>query len=265
MHNPPLHTIQYNTEYPTPIVFSISIFHLIHFPPSFTYPSVSNGSLLLLTSLHLLLCYFLQCRTSLCTVNIRPRLLHFLPSFLYNLIPSRQLLILILLVHFINNSLAVLRMGNCQAAEAETVVIIHPGNNKIQRIYCSVTARHVMDLNPGHYVAAVMTSARSENGVPVKQLKLLRPDDMLLVGKVYRLVCFEDILKEFAAKKCVKLGKLLKERGVLVNEPNASSMKSDNGGNNSNRIKNRSRSRVGKKHHGHEWKPALKSISENEN
>lgn len=82
-------------------------------------------------------------------------------------------------------------MGNCQAAEAETVVIIHPGNNKIQRIYCSVTARHVMDLNPGHYVAAVMMSARSENGVPVKQLKLLRPDDMLLVGKVYRLVCFE--------------------------------------------------------------------------
>lgn len=106
-------------------------------------------------------------------------------------------------------------MGNCQAAEAATVVIQHPGN-KIERIYWSVSANEVMSANPGHYVALVVTSttSKSENGTPVKQLKLLRPDDTLLIGQAYRLISFEDVLKEFAAKKCVKLGKLLQRGGL---------------------------------------------------
>ncbi|KAI5581252.1 hypothetical protein BDE02_07G005100 [Populus trichocarpa] len=110
-------------------------------------------------------------------------------------------------------------MGNCQAAEAATVVIQHPGN-KIERIYWSVSAHEIMNSNPGHYVALVVTSptTRTENGLPLKQLKLLRPDDTLLIGHVYRLVSFEDVLKEFAAKKCVKLGKLLKESRGLGGE-----------------------------------------------
>ncbi|KAH7566712.1 hypothetical protein JRO89_XS08G0220200 [Xanthoceras sorbifolium] len=110
-------------------------------------------------------------------------------------------------------------MGNCQAAEAATVVIQHPGN-KIERIYWSVSANEVMNTNPGHYVALVVTSTtlKSENGTPLKQHKLLRPDDTLLIGKVYRLISFEDVLKEFTAKKCMKLGKLLKERGGLEPE-----------------------------------------------
>ncbi|KAF9678144.1 hypothetical protein SADUNF_Sadunf07G0004400 [Salix dunnii] len=107
-------------------------------------------------------------------------------------------------------------MGNCQAAEAATVVIQHPGN-KIERIYWSVSAHEIMNSNPGHYVALVVTSptTRTENGLPLKQLKLLRPDDTLLM----------DVLKEFAAKKCVKLGKLLKESrglGVEMNRKNSS-------------------------------------------
>jgi hypothetical protein len=83
-------------------------------------------------------------------------------------------------------------MGNCQAAEAATVVIQHPGN-KIERIYSSVSAHEIMNSNPGHYVALVVTSptTRTENGLPLKQLKLLRPDDTLLIGHVYRLVSFE--------------------------------------------------------------------------
>ncbi|CAN7024198.1 unnamed protein product [Brassica rapa subsp. trilocularis] len=117
-------------------------------------------------------------------------------------------------------------MGNCQAAEAATVLIHHPAENKVERIYWSVTASDVMKSNPGHYVAVVVTSPtlRNEKGSPLKQLKLLRPDDTLLIGHVYRLVSFEGIhkiylslfvLKEFATKKCVKLGKLLKEGGGL--------------------------------------------------
>ncbi|CAE6261721.1 unnamed protein product [Arabidopsis arenosa] len=108
-------------------------------------------------------------------------------------------------------------MGNCQAAEAATVLIHHPAENKVERIYWSVTASDVMKSNPGHYVAVVVTSPtmKNEKGSPLKQLKLLRPDDTLLIGHVYRLVSFEEVLNEFATKKCVKLGKLLKEGGGL--------------------------------------------------
>ncbi|XP_043708013.1 uncharacterized protein LOC122657385 [Telopea speciosissima] len=111
-------------------------------------------------------------------------------------------------------------MGNCQAAEAATVVIQHPGN-KIERIYWSVSAQQVMSSNPGHYVALLVTSSpsffpnsqkASATQTPiVRQLKLLRPDDTLHIGQVYRLITFEEVLKEFAAKKCVKLGRLMKE------------------------------------------------------
>lgn len=85
-------------------------------------------------------------------------------------------------------------MGNCQAAEAATVLIQHPG--KVERIYWSVSAQEVMSSNPGHYVALVVTSPtnKTENGTPLKQLKLLRPSDTLLIGHVYRLISFEGIV-----------------------------------------------------------------------
>lgn len=84
-------------------------------------------------------------------------------------------------------------MGNCQAAEAATVVIHHPANNKVERIYWSVSAHEIMTSNPGNYVALVVTSPtlKAENGAPVKHLKLLRPDDTLHIGQVYRLISFE--------------------------------------------------------------------------
>lgn len=86
-------------------------------------------------------------------------------------------------------------MGNCQAAEAATVLIHHPAENKVERIYWSVTASDVMRSNPGNYVAVVVTSPtmKNEKGSPLKQLKLLRPEDTLLIGHVYRLVSFEGI------------------------------------------------------------------------
>ena len=86
-------------------------------------------------------------------------------------------------------------MGNCQAAEAATVVIQHPGN-KIERIYWSVSVHQIMNSNPGHYVALVIPSPslKSQNGMPLKQLKLLRPHDTLLIGHVYRLISFQGML-----------------------------------------------------------------------
>lgn len=106
-------------------------------------------------------------------------------------------------------------MGNCQAAETATVVIVHP-ENRVERVYWSVGATQIMNSNPGHYVAQLVTSPSAKNpedGKPLKHLKLLRPDDTLHIGQVYRLVSFEDVLNEFAAKKCVKLGKMHKETG----------------------------------------------------
>ncbi|TKY55602.1 hypothetical protein E2542_SST20020 [Spatholobus suberectus] len=174
-------------------------------------------------------------------------------------------------------------MGNCQAAEAATVVIQHPGN-RIERIYWSLSAHQVMDSNPGHYVALVVSppTLKSENSTPTKQLKLLRPDDTLHIGQVYRLISFEDVLKEFASKKCGKLGKLLKEtggHGVQIKHrdsraPNPSpSSKSEfspikaeqeiqrmeNNGSSSSNNKGVGRHLVGA---GGQWRPALQSIAE---
>ncbi|MQL91161.1 hypothetical protein Taro_023765 [Colocasia esculenta] len=113
-------------------------------------------------------------------------------------------------------------MGNCQAAEAATVVIEHPGG-KVERMYWSVSASEVMGSNPGHYIAVVVAApphaaavagkvagrADGSSSAPVRHLKLLRPDDTLHIGHVYRLISFEEVLKEFAAKKHVKLSRLL--------------------------------------------------------
>lgn len=111
-------------------------------------------------------------------------------------------------------------MGNCQAAEAEaaTVLIQHPGGGgSTERAYCALSAGTVMAANPGHYVAAVITTAQPDAGdgaassaaAPVKHLKLLRPADTLLLGRVYRLVSFEEVLWEFASnKRQVKLSRV---------------------------------------------------------
>ncbi|KAF0914236.1 hypothetical protein E2562_027806 [Oryza meyeriana var. granulata] len=104
-------------------------------------------------------------------------------------------------------------MGNCQAAEVATVLIQHPGGGRTERAYWAMSAGAVMAANPGHYVAAVITSppaAGASSGAaaaPVKHLKLLRPDDTLLLGRVYRLVSFEEVLREFASKRHVKLSR----------------------------------------------------------
>ncbi|KAJ8455443.1 hypothetical protein OPV22_035137 [Ensete ventricosum] len=125
-------------------------------------------------------------------------------------------------------------MGNCQAAEAATVVIHHPGG-KVERAYWSLSASQVMAANPGHYVAVIVDgypsrlpppalqsstssfrayrscsgSSSAGGAAPVKHLKLLRPDDALHIGHVYRLVSFEEVVREFAWKRHVKLSRLL--------------------------------------------------------
>lgn len=108
-------------------------------------------------------------------------------------------------------------MGNCQAAETATVLIQHPGGGRTERAYWALSAGAVMAANPGHYVAAVITvpqpggagDGAASAAAPVKHLKLLRPADTLLLGRVYRLVSFEEVLREFASnKRQVKLSRV---------------------------------------------------------
>ncbi|KMT09856.1 hypothetical protein BVRB_6g128300 [Beta vulgaris subsp. vulgaris] len=114
-------------------------------------------------------------------------------------------------------------MGNCQAAEA-VAVVQHPGNGKIERMYWSISANEVMCSNPGHYVALVVVESSNPSSPVKHQLKLLKPTDTLHVGQVYRLISFEDVIKEFAGKKSLKLGKLLKESGVLKSDARRSKL-----------------------------------------
>ncbi|XP_020099559.1 uncharacterized protein LOC109718001 isoform X2 [Ananas comosus] len=156
-------------------------------------------------------------------------------------------------------------MGNCQAAEAATVVIQHPGG-KTERVYWSVAASQVMAANPGHYVALIITtlpssssSSSSFTALPssirsssrssttaVKHLKLLRPADTLRIGHTYRLVSFEEVLREFAStKRQVKLSRLLvkhKEKPASRRSSSSSDGSGGGGGSNSRGCKIRSSS-----------------------
>ncbi|KAG6469109.1 uncharacterized protein LOC122034824 [Zingiber officinale] len=107
-------------------------------------------------------------------------------------------------------------MGNCQAADTAAVVIQHR-DGRLEKAYWSLLATQVMADNPGHYVASILTctsrpsspASHHHRGKPVEYLKLLRPDETLVVGHVYRLVSFEEVLREFASKRHVRLSRLL--------------------------------------------------------
>ncbi|KAJ3677472.1 hypothetical protein LUZ60_003196 [Juncus effusus] len=103
-------------------------------------------------------------------------------------------------------------MGNCQAAEAATVIIQHPGG-KVERLYWSATAEEVMKNNPGHYVALVILCVgdgkekerKLEGGARVTRVKLLKPKEMLLLGQVYRLITSQEVTKALQARKYEKM------------------------------------------------------------
>jgi PADRE domain len=97
-------------------------------------------------------------------------------------------------------------MGNCQAAEADMLVIQHPGG-RMERFYLAMTVSQVMAANPGHYVAVIVTTPLTSSSGSTKRstgkkkgtggsssvqlLKLLSPDDTLRIGHFYHLVTFE--------------------------------------------------------------------------
>lgn len=100
-------------------------------------------------------------------------------------------------------------MGNCQAVDAAALVIQHP-SGKQERMYWSITASEVMKMNPGHYVSLIIPLPFHDGGeensdehrtVRYTRVKLLRPTDTLVLGRAYRLVTTQEVMKVIRAKK----------------------------------------------------------------
>ncbi|XP_010520716.1 PREDICTED: uncharacterized protein LOC104808401 [Tarenaya hassleriana] len=109
-------------------------------------------------------------------------------------------------------------MGNCQAVDTASVVIQHP-SGKEDKFSIPVSASYVMKMNPGHYVALLISTttlsgaggATAPPPLRLTRIKLLRPTDTLALGQVYRLITTQDVKKGLLAKKCAKLKKQHKE------------------------------------------------------
>ncbi|XP_058192892.1 uncharacterized protein LOC131310098 [Rhododendron vialii] len=112
-------------------------------------------------------------------------------------------------------------MGNCQAVDAAALVIQHP-SGRIERMYWSISANEVMKMNPGHYVSIIIPLPNNNSGednsdekktVRFTRVKLLRPTDTLVLGRAYRLVTSEEVMKVLKAKKHAKMRKNRSESG----------------------------------------------------
>ncbi|KAJ8449131.1 LOW QUALITY PROTEIN: hypothetical protein Cgig2_004186 [Carnegiea gigantea] len=106
-------------------------------------------------------------------------------------------------------------MGNCQAIDAATLVIQHP-DGKAENMYWPIPASQIMKMNPGHYVALLITTtishtttsaAMGRSSVRITRVKLLRPTETLALGHVYRLISTQEVMKGLVAKKEAKMRK----------------------------------------------------------
>lgn len=186
-------------------------------------------------------------------------------------------------------------MGNCQAIDAATLAIQHPCG-KVDKFYWPVSACEIMRMNPGHYVALLISttlcptntndnkekeecptnssssiSITNNNGngnsVRLTRIKLLRPTDTLVLGQVYRLITTQDVMKGLSAKKYAKMNRnrpQSAEKPEGVNErPKRSELEKDNQVMKHER--HRPRSTVSTNPaaaRSRNWQPSLQSISE---
>ncbi|XP_042413121.1 uncharacterized protein LOC122002121 [Zingiber officinale] len=155
-------------------------------------------------------------------------------------------------------------MGNCQtAADAAAVVIQHPGG-KVERLHCPTSAAEVMRSNPGHRVALVTLCAPAEerqDGGRVTRVRLLGAKDVLLLGRVYRLVTSQEIAKAHE--------KLKKSRAELVRKQgHEQQIREGTGEDSETRCEIAKQERGGQrtitevKVRGRHWRPSLQIISE---
>uniref|UniRef100_A0A0E0DZM4 Uncharacterized protein n=1 Tax=Oryza meridionalis TaxID=40149 RepID=A0A0E0DZM4_9ORYZ len=181
-------------------------------------------------------------------------------------------------------------MGNCQAAEAATVVVQHPGG-RVERLYWATTAAEVMRANPGHYVALVTLRVAEEKRPPppppppparaerrgtvrVTRVKLLKPQDTLLLGQAYRLITVDEVTRALQAKKEEKSRRAAAQHHHLESKPAAAAaaagVRINSGGDDHTQLDEnldqhdrdgqRSSSATHSRHR--QWRPSLHSIAE---
>ncbi|KAL8228927.1 hypothetical protein R6Q57_013827 [Mikania cordata] len=160
-------------------------------------------------------------------------------------------------------------MGNCQAVDAAALVIQHP-SGKIERMYWSVTAGEIMKMNPGHYVSLIIPLPGAENQdgsgnktVRFTRVKLLRPTDMLVLGRAYRLVTSQEVIKVLRAKRQAKMNKERPE--TMVEKENHGEEETSSELESSSQVIAHDRTirqRSGSFSKSKTWRPSLDSISE---
>ncbi|XWS60686.1 hypothetical protein CRYUN_Cryun07bG0057400 [Craigia yunnanensis] len=167
-------------------------------------------------------------------------------------------------------------MGNCQAIDAATLVVQHPCG-KVDKFYWHVSASEIMRMNPGHYVALLISttlyhssnndkcpaSSTNNNVNPVRltRIKLLRPTDTLVLGQVYRLITTHEVMKGLCAKKHAKKPK---EKAGQRPETVARRSEPDKENKVSKHDRHRPRSTTSSNSatRSKTWQPSLQSISE---
>ncbi|KAL0447106.1 UNVERIFIED_CONTAM: hypothetical protein Slati_1838500 [Sesamum latifolium] len=150
-------------------------------------------------------------------------------------------------------------MGNCQAVDAAALVIQHP-SGKQERMYWPV--------------AASQENSDDNKTVRFTRVKLLRPSDTLVLGRAYRLVTTQEVMKVLRAKKHAKMKKRQPESGETLQmnsekkstssecEPGKSASQKNNQATRPDRHQQRSGSTKFAAGRPKSWRPSLHSISE---
>ncbi|KAE8697313.1 nucleobase-ascorbate transporter 6-like isoform X1 [Hibiscus syriacus] len=174
-------------------------------------------------------------------------------------------------------------MGNCQATDSATLVLQHPCG-KVERFYWPVRAREVMKMNPGHYVALLISTTfyhsnpgnnykasqsqqtgsntSTVNPVRLTRIKLLRSTDTLLLGHVYRLITTQEVMKGFYAKKHAKMKKNQESAAEKPYEKAAGQRSEPDTVSKHERQRSRSTTSSNSAARSKTWQPSLQSITE---
>ncbi|KAH6822382.1 hypothetical protein C2S53_003847 [Perilla frutescens var. hirtella] len=150
-------------------------------------------------------------------------------------------------------------------------------------MYWTITASEVMKMNPGHYVSLIIPlpfpgggqeNPDEQKTVRYTRVKLLRPSDTLVLGRAYRLVTTQEVMKVIRAKKHTRSKRNQSESGENMEtnserritsseyEVAESAPEKNNQARRSDRHKQRSGSTNLAAGRPKSWRPSLQSISE---
>ncbi|XP_020699335.1 uncharacterized protein LOC110111690 [Dendrobium catenatum] len=163
-------------------------------------------------------------------------------------------------------------MGNCQAIDVVAAAIIQHPNGSLKKLYWPTTAGEVMRSHPGHHVALVsfhisgdVLNTKGDAGgdggdtgsLRFIRVRLLKHNDLLLIGQVYRLVTSQEVAKAVQARKQERHMKaqaeLMKQQQHKQRRPQSAGVEGRD-----QVVKNEKE----RPRNSHQWRPSLQSISE---